>query len=207
MKIVEGGRSGQLIATNDVHIERLLEDPLYDVRIDGSIWTRRMVTGHICDVWRECAIQINKNRGYKEFTFGTKHIRHVLQVHRIMYRKFKGPLERDLVINHIDEDPLNNSPENLELVTQSQNLEHRFRNKPGVSGNRKLTDAEVLEIRELQKAGWTNRKLREYFGTSKGNISDIVNFKTFKNLEGISGVTSISDGTMQKRSPLKKANP
>lgn len=49
-----------------------------------------------------------------------------LQVHRVIWKMVKGndPVN---VIDHIDGNPLNNDPKNLQDITQSQNL----RKKPG----------------------------------------------------------------------------
>lgn len=216
MKVVHKPRSGQLIAKNDVYIDLLLEDPLYDIREDGTIWSRRTLQGHVGNDWRP--VGRAKPRGvtgkpYVSFRYQVGGISKWLSGHRIVYRKFNGPLAEDLVINHIDGNTLNNVPSNLELETQSKNNEHRFRvlKNPAVLGNRKMTNEQILEIRELQKAGWTNRQLREKFGLSKSTISYIVNNRTFKDLEGSSTVVSLAqpepeNDDTQKTDHKKKSN-
>ncbi len=111
-------RSGALLASNDQHITNLLNDPLYDVRPDGSVWSLRTRQGHIGKVWRE--VSAYEKGGYRFARYKHKH----LAVHRLIYAKFNGPLEADLVINHLDGNPANNTPANLELVTQQQNCRH-----------------------------------------------------------------------------------
>jgi predicted transcriptional regulator of viral defense system len=73
----------------------------------------------------------------------------------------------DLVINHIDGNSINDSPNNLELITQSANNKHRFITSLPVAGNRKINPEIAKNIRKLSKEGWTNRLLREKFNVSK----------------------------------------
>jgi hypothetical protein len=56
--------------------------------------------------------------GYMRFTVGKKRYYN----HRAVYEAFHGPIEDDLVIDHIDSNPLNNNLENLQAITQSENL-------------------------------------------------------------------------------------
>jgi len=102
------GRSGQLTCKNDSYIYELLKDPNYEVRADGTVWTRITKTGKVSvnNIWRLAG---SGRRGY----YTVKYFGRMLQVHRIIYAKFKGPLEIDLVINHIDDNGYNNSPENI----------------------------------------------------------------------------------------------
>ena len=58
------------------------------------------------------------NQGYLRFTIGKKNYYN----HRIIYQAFYGPIEDDLVIDHIDGNPLHNNLENLQAISQSENL-------------------------------------------------------------------------------------
>jgi hypothetical protein len=172
-------RSGQLLAVNDVYIEKLISDPLYDIKANGTIWSLVSLQGKITTTWRQAG-QVCK-QGYRRLSYGPRHDRKHLRVSRIMYRKFIGPLFSDLVINHKDGNRSNNYPSNLELVTQSKNNEHRFQvlNRPAVKGQRKVTDEQVLEIRKLKSQGWSLSKLARQFKIAKSTVSYIVNYKTF----------------------------
>jgi len=166
------GRSGQLYCSNDTYIYEFLKDPNFEIHQDGTIWTIITKTGKISvnNVWRRAG---HGRKGY--FTVHYKGRK--LQVHRIIYAKFKGPLEPDLVVNHIDANGYNNDPENLELVTQSKNNYHRFNRdkKPPVMGNARLDWETVRTIRELHKLGSSYSKLTEGFKISKGHVSQIIN--------------------------------
>lgn len=45
-------------------------------------------------------------------------------IHRLVYEAFNGPIPKGLVINHIDENKVNNNIENLEAITQKENTNH-----------------------------------------------------------------------------------
>jgi len=113
-------RSGKLNCSNDIYIFMLLEDTTFSVREDGTIWTTNPVNGKKQGDWRP-RILVDKD-GYKLLPYKGKK----LQVHRIIYQAFVGQLSQDLVVNHKDTNRANNTPGNLELVTQSENLKHRF---------------------------------------------------------------------------------
>lgn len=167
------GRSGKLVCVNDHLIYKLLEDSNYEVRADGSVWTRITKTGKVSvnNEWRRAG---SARRGY----WTLKYFGVMLQVHRIIYARFLGRLEQDLVINHKDDCGYNNEPENLELVTQSKNNYHRFRKdggKPPVMGNKVLDWGKVRHIRSLKKEGISHNELARMFNISKGHVSQIVN--------------------------------
>jgi len=52
--------------------------------------------------------------------------------HRIIYQMFYGNIDCDLIINHIDNNPKNNTISNLEMITQAENTR---RSKIQTSGN------------------------------------------------------------------------
>ena len=46
--------------------------------------------------------------------------------HRVIWEMFNGELQKDLVINHIDNNPLNNTVSNLELVSMKENTHKTY---------------------------------------------------------------------------------
>lgn len=109
----------KLFATNDFIITSLVNDSSYDIRRDGTIWRR------VGEKWRQTGYAKSLKNG-----FAYRHLKYRganLLVHRIVYFKYYGALSTDLVVNHKDHNTLNNRPENLELVSQSQNCDHAER--------------------------------------------------------------------------------
>lgn len=177
------GRSGKLMATNDPFIYELLADPNYIVNSDGTIFTRVAETGKVFvdpNQWREVNTSLPNDEGYIDLKYQNRSLRRC----RIMYAKFVGPLSQDLIVNHKNSIRNDDSPGNLELITQSGNNFHRFLSKPAVIGNCVLTWEVVDQIRAEKLAGATHKELTVKFGLSKGHISEIVNHKIWiKNKE------------------------
>ena len=93
-------------ATNDYHVEKLVSDPEYDIKDDGTIWLKE----------RE-VIQTLTWKGYLKINYnGT-----TLLVSRIVYRKFYGTLDPNKVVHHKDGNITNNRPDNLQQVTDADN--------------------------------------------------------------------------------------
>ncbi len=114
-------RSGGLIAKNDYLIEEIISSPLFRIFENGVI--ERNMTPKSTNVWKVVGKPDREN--YKRIWWKDKRI----FVHRIIYRKFKGHLEADLVIEHIDGDTSNNAISNLLLVTQKLNNEYKTRRR------------------------------------------------------------------------------
>jgi hypothetical protein len=163
---------------NDDYIEQIINDPNYIIKETGEIITKVTRTGKVSvnNVWRN-PLKTTKD-GYKYISYKYKHLR----VHRIIYRKFKGELNTKLVINHIDGNPANNHIDNLELVTQGKNNEHRFRvlKHPAVKGFSKINKEIADQIREEYKTVKSLKKLSEKYSLVKSTISYIINNKIWK---------------------------
>ena len=102
-----------------------------------------------------------------------------VRAHRIVYMFFYGDIDSNLVINHIDANPRNNNPQNLETVTVFQNMKHAkdmnliaphcLRGED--NKNSKLTESEVIEIRKIRKnTNMSYQKIADLFNVSKRNI-------------------------------------
>lgn len=107
----------------------------------------------------------------------------------LMAYTFIGTRSKGMQINHKDTNKLNNYLSNLEYVTPKENTAHAFKNGlrhpfPGEkNGQSKLTEKDVLKIRELfAKGNITQRKLAEMFNFRQGSISTIINRKRWKHV-------------------------
>jgi hypothetical protein len=100
--------------------------------------------------------------------------------HRLVWRHFKGRVQGQAQINHRNGVKKDNRPENLELMTASENVKHAYRT--GLKDQHgqknpaaKLTDGQVEAIRSIYFAGLTTQAdLAAEFGVSFRTVSKIV---------------------------------
>lgn len=167
------------IAINDSYIEELITDGRYDVRVDGSVWTTVCRTGKesLTGQWRPLAFVVSTS-GHLSIKYQRKH----LAVHRIIYRKFHGPLRTDYAVNHIDGIKRNNTPANLELITHSENMLHCWRvlGHIPMKPRKKIDQTTAEQMRNEYAAGASNKELREKYKLAKATVSYIVNGRTWK---------------------------
>ena len=68
-------------------------------------------------------LKLNKKRdGYLDFCFYENNKRKKYYVHRFVYETFKGEIPKGKVIDHCDNDSKNNFINNLQLLTQKENV-------------------------------------------------------------------------------------
>lgn len=158
----------------------------YGATADGKIFSYpryRVPHGRFINGW------INKY-GYRtvKITLIKKDDEKNYLVHRLIAKTFLNNYSDDLCVNHIDGNKLNNSINNLEMVTSRENMIHAF--KIGLvnnSGERcvssKLSNSDVICIRELHALNNFNQKqLANIFEVSPMTISDVIRNKTFKDI-------------------------
>lgn len=86
-----------------------------------------------------------------------------------------------MTINHKNGDKLNNCIDNLEIVSNAENMKHAF--DTGLFDNRcfkgenhpthKLTDKDVFEIKRMLDEGYTQVEIASKFNVHQGTISRI----------------------------------
>lgn len=161
-------------ATNDKYIRLLLSDTNYSVHRDGVVVTRITKTGKVSvkNQWRECNTIRN---GYRTLRYKGKELR----ISRIVYMKFGNiRLRPEMLVGHLDGNTLNDFHTNLVATNMASINLDRFKRKPAVMGNTKLTWEKVEEIRlHHQYGGLSYKKISEMYNISKGHISEIINGK------------------------------
>ena len=111
--------------------------------------------------------------------------RKFINAHRVAWEVFNSLIPEGLQINHKNGIKTDNRLCNLEVVTMSENMTHRYRELGlnGVQGSKshyaKLTEADVLEIRALLEAGLKQLEIARRFNVGRTNISLIKNRKTW----------------------------
>lgn len=105
-----------------------------------------------------------------------------IPAHRIVAKIFlKDTYADDLVVNHKDGNKMNNFVENLEWVTQSENIRHSIENHltPNTVNTYKgkFTPEQRDQIKEKWENGETKRSIANKYGVSHTCICDIINDK------------------------------
>lgn len=114
----------------------------------------------------------------------------ILYVHEII--AFKSGLDLlNKEVNHIDGDKTNNKPSNLECVTREENLRHQAEmglyqlpepRQGSKHHNTKLTEDDVLKIRELYNSGMKQKEISKIFNVGITAISKIVKRVNWKHI-------------------------
>ena len=136
---------------------------------------------YYCDkegnIFNELGYQLNPythSDGYKQFKAyheggcTTPHY-----VHRFVWEQFMSDIPKGYQINHINEDKTDNRLENLELVTQKENIRKRSYNKLN------MEKAELIRQEYAEKESITFAKLGAKYDCSPSTIRDVVRYKTW----------------------------
>ena len=153
----------------------------------GYIAKNNQVISHLGN-----SLKLRKTKGYLNFSvrpdWETNRTRtYNIYIHRLVaYEKFGDKMfDGDLLVRHLDENPLNNHPDNLELGTDHDNMMDR---KPearlryalkATIVNRKFSDLEIELIRQDSKIHKLTypQIMKKWNISSKGTLSYIINNK------------------------------
>ena len=108
------------------------------------------------------------------------------RIHSLVTAAFIGPRPVDKCVNHIDGNKLNNCVENLEYVSLYENAQHASVTGLLLRGEEhstaKLTDIQVIEIRQKYAEGATFRDLEKEYAVNLSTLHALVTGKTWKHL-------------------------
>lgn len=177
------GKRNGIYARNDKLIEQLLRDPDYRIYENGEVWSLIQRTGKrsICGNWRQLKIHRHEKNA-NHFYHNIRYKRKYLALHRVIFRKFKGKLNPNKVINHIDGNSENNHVDNLELITQSENSRHSYEvlGRSPSRGNAKIPDEVVFQIRDDYSNGMKQSEIQKKYNVKhKSTISGICSGKLY----------------------------
>jgi hypothetical protein len=172
-----------MAAITDWLIEKIIRDEDYDIRKDGRIFFKFLKNCDSPEAWRE--VNSTGSNGYRRIIKTIAGKRYEVLCHRVIYRKFNGKLDMDLIVNHIDGNRQNNNCKNLELITVAENNVH----SKEILGNPKVTNSKINyktaeKIRSKIKSGSTRAAMSDKYKLSVGTISLIVNRKTWNTEDG-----------------------
>lgn len=126
--------------------------------------------------------------GYVKYCLFLKGNRENKSAHRLVALAFIENPENKPQVNHIDGNKKNNHVSNLEWCTASENSNHALNmglsyQKPGEGHHMsKLTEKEVIVIRELYKNNTTQKEISFLFNVSQTQIYRIVNKKSWSHI-------------------------
>ena len=105
----------------------------------------------------------------------------VVREHRIVMERIIGrPLLPREVVHHLNHDKADNRPENLELMAWGEHTRHHCEGER--SSSAKLTESDVLAIREAVTNGATQKSQSEKYGLSKAHLSGIIHRRYWRHV-------------------------
>lgn len=115
--------------------------------------------------------------------------RYAHRVHRISFELANGPIPNDVVVCHNCPDgdnPACVNPDHLFIGSQSDNVRDMYEKGRGNTGEKhgrsKLTESQVLSIREKYRLGVPIKKIKEEFNLSRCHFDQIVNKRRWTHL-------------------------
>ena len=111
------------------------------------------------------------------------------QIHVLVASHFVTGKNPGLVVNHKDGIKANNNADNLEWITQSENMKHAFRvglatTKKGSDCNlSKLKEEDIPKIFDLRNNGASYTKISKQFNVSRSAIIQIIHGKLWAHLK------------------------
>jgi hypothetical protein len=131
--------------------------------------------------------KISKHGYYRAALVDKNGKQKIYQLHRIVLIAFSGLNELKKQVNHINGNKSDNSFSNLEWVTCSENQKHAYlinlKNQKGEKhAQSRLTEKDVLEIRESLTHGIKQRILAEKYGVIRSYISEIKTKKAWNHI-------------------------
>lgn len=165
----------------------------YEVSSDGLVrGLDRYVPGRISGTKRfargKILTAVEDGYGYPFVVLNMNGTKKTKKVHQLVAETFIGR-EKGKQVNHKDGNKQNNCVGNLEYMTAKENTWHSIE----VLGNRrdcenhwhsKITQKQVDKMRRMYATGeYTQNQLSKIFGIHRGQISKIVNYKSWINIQ------------------------
>ena len=167
---------------------------------NGKVYTTKGPGGNILKEPKELSGTIIK--GYRVVSIRNGNVKKQCRVHRIIWIAKNGIIQDGLVVDHINNDKLDNRINNLQLLTAKENSTKASEDGLYRSGNENpatiLPEEKRIEVVLLYQTGeFTMNQLAEKYGISKSRVHQVV--KAY-------GYTDIGDWTDSKGKKHKYAD-
>jgi hypothetical protein len=167
----------------------------YGFDSDGGVWSswQQVCKGHgggtysaLGDYWRRIKPVVHRN-GYQRIILANRSgPRKLHLVHRLILESFVGPCPVGMECRHLDGDRGNNKLDNLawgsRVENESDKLDHGTRRCGERMHTSKLTESQVIQIREARVRGEILSEIARRFGIDQSNVSMICRRKTWRHL-------------------------
>lgn len=110
------------------------------------------------------------NSGYYKVT--NSHTKENCYIHREVAKLFIGSIPKDFIVNHKDGNKLNNSVYNLEIISQSENINHALQTLR--HGKIKLYNSDKGNIINLLKDGVKISRIAELYNVHKSTMGKFI---------------------------------
>lgn len=154
-------------------IRSIKEFPGYSVSNNGKVFKgEKQIAGVL-----SCSQKYRKVCLVKD---GKKYYR---DIHRLVAQEFLGDV-KGKVVNHKDFNGHNNYVNNLEIVTQKENVHYTIRNKRHCFGKKhhkyKITDKYLFFGHFLKQYGFTYKEIEKELGLTKGTLTVALRERVYK---------------------------
>lgn len=154
----------------------MIEICVIEVRQDGTIWKLRNLNA--TPLRNPKRAETRSKRGYLMLRVNMNSEAFLMAAHRVVWTVLRSEIPVGMDINHKDGCRTNNHPDNLEVVTRSENIRHAFR----VLG-RKVPSAMPIAVlpriapraRELRQQGMSYAAIGRALGVSQTTAFRAVN--------------------------------
>lgn len=143
-------------------------------------------TGKIIGAKGEPLKPMLSNKNYLYFHVRVDGKKKAVYVHRLKaYQKYGDELFSSECVRHLDGNKQNNTMDNIALGTHKENTadipeQKRYNMNKRARDLRKLTDKQIIHIRNLLENGETIRSVAKEYGVSQSTIQQIKERKTYK---------------------------